>query len=773
MRGYVRYVGCAVLLIISACGRQSDSVDLAVSRAELDFDAGDIQGTILWGGQAISAQEAQQQYAFESDALSFWSYSSSYSALNVAPGVHTLGLYNNSCVGDPNNKVGEVTLTVVAGAATPADIDLTATAGRVSGSVAVNGAPLANARIALDTQCGEYAGIWADQAGVFSRILAPRTYNATIYSDTAKLTTLSFTVVAGQALDLGTIDIAVGNVQGTILWGGQAISAQEAQQQYAFESDALSFWSYSGSYNALNVAPGVHTLGLYNNSCVGDPNNKVGEVTLTVVAGTTTPADIDLTATAGRVTGSVAVNGAPLANARIALDTQCGEYAGIWADQAGVFSRILAPRTYNATIYSDTAKLTTLSFTVVAGQALDLGTIDIAVGNVQGTILWGGQAISAQEAQQQYAFESDALSFWSYSGSYNALNVAPGVHTLGLYNNSCVGDPNNKVGEVTLTVVAGTTTPADIDLTATAGRVTGSITVNGAPLANARIALDTQCGEYAGIAADADGHFSRILAGPRTYHADVFSAVSKLGSFTFDVLTRQITDVDVGTTPQCDMDECEPVDLSGGIASVGGITLGFSTVLVGGTTTVVESGSGPPPPTGFRIVGIAGQDPRFWDINTTAQYTGPISVCIHYDEDQIQGNNESSIKLVHYPDDSGQPEDITTSLDTTSNIICGTAYSLSPFAVVEPVIVDTDSDGIADAADQCPATAPAAVVDAAGCSLDQLVLCSGRAGKPWKNHGAYVSAFKAVAQTFVQQGLIDQATADRLVDAASRSRCGR
>jgi hypothetical protein len=65
---------------------------------------------------------------------------------------------------------------------------------------------------------------------------------------------------------------------------------------------------------------------------------------------------------------------------------------------------------------------------------------------------------------------------------------------------------------------------------------------------------------------------------------------------------------------------------------------------------------------------------------------------------------------------------------------------------------DVDCDGVPDSLDQCPDTPPDEIVDANGCSIDQLVPCSGPAsGGTWKNHGQYVSAIAHVTQDFVAQ----------------------
>src|SRR4029079_8058336 len=122
------------------------------------------------------------------------------------------------------------------------------------------------------------------------------------------------------------------------------------------------------------------------------------------------------------------------------------------------------------------------------------------------------------------------------------------------------------------------------------------------------------------------------------------------------------------------------IDVDGGIAAVGGISLEFSPVIEAGHTTIAATGTGPPPPTGYQVLGFAGQK-HYWDIDTSAHYLGSIQVCIHYDQAWVSGN-ELLLRLVH---DGGTGFlHITTSLNTTTNVVCGMTNSLSPFAIVEP-----------------------------------------------------------------------------------------
>src|SRR5258708_6361968 len=81
---------------------------------------------------------------------------------------------------------------------------------------------------------------------------------------------------------------------------------------------------------------------------------------------------------------------------------------------------------------------------------------------------------------------------------------------------------------------------------------------------------------------------------------------------------------------------------------------------------------------------------------------------------------------------------------------------------------DCDSDGVPNGEDLCPDTPPGAVVDTDGCSIAQLVPCSG----PWTNHREYVQAVKAEAFRFWQEGSITQAELRAIDTQAEQSNCG-
>lgn len=104
---------------------------------------------------------------------------------------------------------------------------------------------------------------------------------------------------------------------------------------------------------------------------------------------------------------------------------------------------------------------------------------------------------------------------------------------------------------------------------------------------------------------------------------------------------------------------------------VGSARITFDSVSSPGDTTVTVSASGSAVPSNFTLC----DPPTYYNIETTASYSGPIDVCIHYPDTC----DESGLRLLH--NDGGSWIDVTTSLDTSENIICGEVSSFSEFII--------------------------------------------------------------------------------------------
>jgi len=112
------------------------------------------------------------------------------------------------------------------------------------------------------------------------------------------------------------------------------------------------------------------------------------------------------------------------------------------------------------------------------------------------------------------------------------------------------------------------------------------------------------------------------------------------------------------------------------------LELTFGSVTEAGATTVTvidpaTTPGAPPPPSGFAL----GDPPIYYHIETTATFAGEVTVCLNYTGATFGAGTP---RLFHFT--GGVWTDITTSVDTVNNVICGLTSSFSPFAIfVSPI----------------------------------------------------------------------------------------
>ena len=114
-----------------------------------------------------------------------------------------------------------------------------------------------------------------------------------------------------------------------------------------------------------------------------------------------------------------------------------------------------------------------------------------------------------------------------------------------------------------------------------------------------------------------------------------------------------------------------PVDTTTGTTPV---TLTFANLTQPGVTSLTTSPSGPSAPSGFQL----GNPGVYYNISTTATYTGSVMICINYTGITFT----QPPQLFHYQ--SGAWVNVTTSVNSTTMIVCGTTTSFSPFALFQP-----------------------------------------------------------------------------------------
>jgi hypothetical protein len=182
----------------------------------------------------------------------------------------------------------------------------------------------------------------------------------------------------------------------------------------------------------------------------------------------------------------------------------------------------------------------------------------------------------------------------------------------------------------------------------------------------------------AGIAVDA---FSNVYVVGRTSSTDfpLVNPSQPVNAGGFDVFVAKLDLADI--TPAGNNVLVRPIDSTSGTSPV---TVTFSTVTQAGTTSVTTSSTGTPPPSGFKL----GNPPTYYELTTTAVFTGSVTICINYAG--VSFGNESNLKLFHL--EGGTWVDRTISLDTADNVICANVTSLSAFAIFERLAIAVTID---------------------------------------------------------------------------------
>jgi parallel beta-helix repeat protein len=109
------------------------------------------------------------------------------------------------------------------------------------------------------------------------------------------------------------------------------------------------------------------------------------------------------------------------------------------------------------------------------------------------------------------------------------------------------------------------------------------------------------------------------------------------------------------------------------------VAITFGNVTSAGITTLNISQMGPDPPSGFKL---ATETPTYYDIKTTANYTGPIQIKIAYNDAGLTRDQENNLRLMHWNNTLQRWIDITKYVDTENNLIYGESIAFSIFAIM-------------------------------------------------------------------------------------------
>ena len=465
----------------------------------------------------------------------------------------------------PNGDgLGFKPLSIVSGLHIPLDLDLAdptfAYAGMATGTISVNGTPLAGARIRLENSSYNDC-VETDVDGNFNFPLPEGSYTATVRApDNSYLGTFPFQITQGQLTVLGDENFVVASLTGTLQFNGTALDSKFAAapcglrvQATQGNQSSVATMAPDGTYNFPNLSTGAYTLSVlapvYGATLVTGP-------TLNLSAGQTTQ-DIELASDLSLVTGIVTEGGTPLAapflDVNYAGECQIGGADGSFAFLLPAGDYGLAARPSQNQCATGAAYLSVSAGDL--GNVRALNSIEAALpalpcqAEFTGTLLFNDTPITSVAWDNA---NSCGLQFQILGGNGNQSVASDGSFdiTSNLNLNYPFGYilpvyPNGDgLGFKPLSIVSGLHIPLDLDLAdptfAYAGMATGTISVNGTPLAGARIRLENSSYNDC-VETDVDGNFNFPLP-EGSYTATVRAPDnSYLGTFPFQITQGQLT----------------------------------------------------------------------------------------------------------------------------------------------------------------------------------------------------------------------------------------
>jgi len=401
------------------------------------------------------------------------------------------------------------------------DINIPSTT--VSGTVTVNGGPLAAIKGRVSVELRNAAGdtVFLDSSSPYAIQVIPGTYDVyCAWADPATSTSLvtkSFIkirsgVVVGTSPVSLDIDVPLTTVSGTFTVKGATITTWEHGDcilwlRSAAGEDIEISTTTTGTFSAL-VVPGTYDL-YYRQYREGPlvPTNTAANVKSAIVVGAS-PVSFSIDIPAVPVSGAITINGVKVSSSDKAaygftLRNSAGDSAELTFDiTKGTYSGLVIPGTYDLyyAYQSPGSVIAALPKNqsgkvksgIVIGSSpfsLDINVPATTV-SVNATINGSAASASIGSALTLRNAEKDSVGFSDSADTSPSTLAIPGTYDLFYASPSRAGLPDNRSAKLRSGIVVGTA-PLTLDVDITTTTVSGSAAINGTTISGADQGIGT------------------------------------------------------------------------------------------------------------------------------------------------------------------------------------------------------------------------------------------------------------------------------------------
>jgi hypothetical protein len=396
-------------LASSACADRED-VSVTARRSALTDHTGDLHAELLWNEDVVRQTDvfdvviaggpAGPEFMAENQP------GGTYFTGDLTPRTYVGTVHAFRCETAP---LVSQTFPVPANAVTSVNFGLDLKAGRVSGAVELNGATVApDATVQVSRACPlapdghfftNYGTTLGDLLGGTKVLPSDGPLEVAVYSDNQS-GSFTLNVLAAATTDVGVIHARAGKIEGRVLWNGAPavfdgvqLLTVTFQNQFAGANDriqrppAFGRPSRFAGFSSESIPPDDYDVRVSGTRCASG-NDVLGSQTASVTDGVTSTTDVDISGSAGHVTGTFGRGGVRM---RATIDLNGGACDSIETNVDGSLDVFLPAGTYSGAVkqFGTSVVLDTIDFVVTAGGTTDLGELHFAA------LLGNGEACSS------------------------------------------------------------------------------------------------------------------------------------------------------------------------------------------------------------------------------------------------------------------------------------------------------------------------------------------------------------------------------------------